>query len=254
MTERTSNPQLMQELQFSLNSLRHSQQQEEQPKKKRQPKKSYMHMRRLSDLEISVHNRPNCRSFTFSQFIAERLYNEGMEYVNMEYSNGKFLMTFIRLKKEGYAKLTYNLQGRRPSATFYRKAFVEDLCNYFGEGQGNYYVETSDIYTYTDRIEIYCQQINERQPLDSGAQPIKKTCPKCKRTLPMSEFYVMTDRPDGHSSYCKECNRAHGRLRNGTTGEYRADPTISQATDKQLYDELKRRGYNGKLTKMSTLE
>lgn len=32
------------------------------------------------------------------------------------------------------------------------------------------------------------------------------------------------------------------------------EPTLSTFTDQQLYDELKRRGYEGKLTKTSTLE
>ena len=32
------------------------------------------------------------------------------------------------------------------------------------------------------------------------------------------------------------------------------EPTLSAFTDQQLYDELKRRGYEGKLTKTSTLE
>ena len=109
-------------------------------------------------------------------------------------------------------------------------------------------------YIYNDRIHINCIRVTERQPIEDGASPQKKTCPKCQRTLPMSDFYVMTDRPDGHSSYCKECNRQHGRLRNGTTGEYRPDPTLSAATDKQLYEELKRRGYEGKLTKTLALE
>ena len=65
-----------------------------------------------------------------------------------------------------------------------------------------------------------------------------KICEKCGRELPLTEFYVMTSNPDGHSQYCKTCNR--------TTG-------ISTYTDQQLYDELVRRGYEGAMVKTITL-
>ena len=254
MTERTSTPQLKHQVLFSWNDLKQKSIQTEQPKEKRKPKIRYMKQRRLGNLEVSVHNRPGCRSFTLSQYIAEKVWNNGMWFMRAEYFNGAFVLTFRKEERDGYAKLSFNLQGRKPSATIARKAFVDDVCKFFGEGLGNYFIETSDFYAYDDRMELYCNQVTERQPIENTAQPKMKTCPKCNRTLPLSDFYVMVGRPDGHSSYCKDCNRQHGRLRNGTTGEYRADPTISQATDKQLYDELKRRGYDGKLTKTSTLE
>ena len=226
----------------------------QQPKRK--PKKLYMNRRRLDDLEISVHNRPGCRSFTFSQYISERVFNEGLFFMKAEYDNGTFVISFSKEHKPGFAKLSFNLQGRKPSATVSNKSFADKICAFFGECEGhvNLYVKTSDFYEVGDHLEMYCKQQIERQTIEGGEQQLMKTCPKCNRTLPMSDFYVMRSRPDGHSSYCKECNRAHGRLRNGTTGEYRQEPTISQATDKQLYDELKRRGYEGKLTKTSTLE
>lgn len=205
-----------------------------------------MKPRRLADFEISVHNRPGSRSITLSQYISERLFNEGMQYVKAEY----FTLTFCKEGKEGFAKLSYNLQGNKPSASFSKKAFVDSICSFFCVGVGNYYFETSELKPRDEVMEIYCVNIYERQPIGGSDKHKTKTCPKCQRTLPMSEFYVMTSRPDGHSTFCKECNGIQLQCRD----EQKAEPAISQATDRQLYDELKRRGYDGKLTKTSTLE
>ena len=45
-----------------------------------------------------------------------------------------------------------------------------------------------------------------------------RLCTHCKQMKPESEFYP---KGDGLQSWCKDCCREHGRLRNGTTGEYR---------------------------------
>lgn len=34
-----------------------------------------------------------------------------------------------------------------------------------------------------------------------------KKCPRCGRELPLSEFYVNKSKPDGHGTYCKECQK-----------------------------------------------
>lgn len=47
-----------------------------------------------------------------------------------------------------------------------------------------------------------------------------KQCTKCHRILPESEFYVRRDN-NTLQSQCKDCCKAHGRLRNGTTGIYK---------------------------------
>ena len=39
---------------------------------------------------------------------------------------------------------------------------------------------------------------------------ISKRCPKCDRTKPVSAFNVDRHRPDGRTSWCRECH--HGRV------------------------------------------
>lgn len=51
-----------------------------------------------------------------------------------------------------------------------------------------------------------------------------KLCTKCHRLLPETEFYVRRDH-NTLQSQCKDCCKAHGRLRNGTTGIYKKENT-----------------------------
>lgn len=80
-----------------------------------------------------------------------------------------------------------------------------------------------------------------------------KECTKCHRLLDEKEFYVKRSTTDGLQSWCKDCVKARGRLRNGTTGEYRTldkvytNPNLAVFTPRQLIDELKARGYTGEL-------
>ena len=54
-----------------------------------------------------------------------------------------------------------------------------------------------------------------------------KKCPKCKRMLPKSFFYPRKT-TGGLQSWCIECSRGHGRLRNGSTGIYREETPQSK--------------------------
>ena len=54
-----------------------------------------------------------------------------------------------------------------------------------------------------------------------------KRCSKCGRLLPTSDYYA---KGNGLQSWCKECCKAHGRLRNGTTGKYRTPERESSET------------------------
>lgn len=76
-----------------------------------------------------------------------------------------------------------------------------------------------------------------------------KKCTKCGRELPVSEFY--TKEGTKLQSQCKDCCKAHGRLRNGRTGKYKY---IKEYDDAELINELKLRGYSGTLTKSITIE
>ena len=74
-----------------------------------------------------------------------------------------------------------------------------------------------------------------------------KTCPKCGRTLPIENFYK---RSDGRTqAYCKECAKAYNKEHNMriTPPPPDSENPLSAYTPRQLMQELKRRGYTGKL-------
>jgi len=54
-----------------------------------------------------------------------------------------------------------------------------------------------------------------------------KRCSKCHRLLQDTDFYVRRDN-DTLQSQCKDCCKAHGRLRNGTTGIYKTDKDMQE--------------------------
>lgn len=260
MSERPTNG-----VRFSWSSLRQKslapQPTSNEPPKHKKKRKQRMQKRRLKDDEICVHNRPGCRTLTFSGKISSVALSRGMEYCCCHIDEGKFIVAFYKNQRENlYAKCTYIKNSKTPSASFTKKQFVEGFCRFFKLPDGNYYasVVSSKIRKESDEYILYeVTSITEPQPMVVVKEPNSifetemRTCAKCGRQLPLSEFY---QKNDGYQSWCKDCCKDHGRLRNGTTGEYRANPTISEATDNQLYDELKRRGYEGKLTRVNTLE
>lgn len=76
-------------------------------------------------------------------------------------------------------------------------------------------------------------------------QEIKtKRCPKCGRELPLSEFYLKRTAPDSLQTWCKECQKE--RVRTNYTNNY-CNPDLAKFTPRQLIEELKNRGYRGKL-------
>ena len=70
-----------------------------------------------------------------------------------------------------------------------------------------------------------------------------KTCPRCGRTLPIENFYVNKDSKP--YSYCKECVKVLNAARKTTPPD--SENPLSAYTPRQLMQELKRRGYTGKL-------
>lgn len=70
-----------------------------------------------------------------------------------------------------------------------------------------------------------------------------KTCPRCDRTLPIENFYK---RSNGQIyPYCKECVKVINSARKITPPD--SENPLSAYTPRQLMQELKRRGYTGKL-------
>ena len=72
-----------------------------------------------------------------------------------------------------------------------------------------------------------------------------KTCSKCGRTLSIENFYKRS-RDGKPYSYCKECVKVLNAARRITPPPDSENP-LSVFTPRQLMQELKRRGYTGKL-------
>ena len=72
-----------------------------------------------------------------------------------------------------------------------------------------------------------------------------KTCPRCGRTLSIESFYK---RGNGRIyPYCKECTRTYNKERSMRITPPDSENPLSEYTPRQLMQELKRRGYTGKL-------
>lgn len=71
-----------------------------------------------------------------------------------------------------------------------------------------------------------------------------KRCGKCGKDLPESEFYRKEKSPDGLQSYCKTCQSLNNRKMKKNGG---GNPDLSSFTPRQLIEELRARGYKGKL-------
>ena len=83
-------------------------------------------------------------------------------------------------------------------------------------------------------------------------QASMKRCGKCGRELPESEFYRKEKSPDGLQAYCKSCQTLNNRKKQKMGG---GNPDLAGFTPRQLIEELRARGYKGKLiyTKEITL-
>ena len=95
---------------------------------------------------------------------------------------------------------------------------------------------------------------------------VTKICSKCKRELPLSNFYKSKNSKDGYQNQCKECSAKASRknrllrLQRIKDNKYELAQTkfkltqttenaLSAATPRELMQELVRRGYTGTLQK-----
>lgn len=64
-------------------------------------------------------------------------------------------------------------------------------------------------YGYPKSIEGY------QYPIDKKS----KTCSRCKKEKPLTEFHLNSTNNDSHQSYCKECDTANSKTRDWTSGK-----------------------------------
>ena len=191
---------------------------------------------------IRLNCKTNRKSITFNQIDSSLIKKYGFCWCGLDlYADGDTI--FIFGKGQGTitsARVSFVGRGQKVNAVIQNNNIVSAICSRFNiEETGDYLLHirfgmlTDDGLSFT--IDgIFDIVVNTRK------------CTNCGRELSESQFYR---RGNKLQSWCIDCQKQHGRLRNGTTGEYRNDPTVSQATDQQLWDELKRRGYEGEVTK-----
>ena len=91
-----------------------------------------------------------------------------------------------------------------------------------------------------------------------------KRCPKCGRELPTTMFNKKTQSKDGLQPYCKECQRSYYSKKNAekSVTEHKVSPVaVTSATRplegfhaRELFAELRFRGYKGKIYYTKTVE
>lgn len=191
------------------------------PASNKQPKSKVPHMkrRRLTDDMVTVHNKANSRSVTLNRYVSKRAYNMGMRYAYIVGNEtGKFIVLTTDSGNGLFAKLAFNTKNKQATGIISNFQMVQDICLYFRQPEGDYYILVEEIKSADAEHSILLKLMNivEAQPLEQANQ-------------------------NRHPKY-------------NLTGESLDSLILTEATDKQLYDELRRRGYEGKMTKISTLE
>ena len=109
---------------------------------------------------------------------------------------------------------------------------------------------------------------NEETMTKLAPQAKTKTCTKCGRELPISEFYAKTGAKDGHHSICKECHIAktkesvaRRKAQTETAKQEKPNEAVAGITnglkavaDRTLVDELRARGWTVTCTRTITEE
>lgn len=77
-----------------------------------------------------------------------------------------------------------------------------------------------------------------------------KICKKCGRELSTSNFAKRNLSPDGYSNTCNAClgEKLSKSKQDTTTHKINSNPNLKAFTPRELIEELKARGYKGKLT------
>jgi len=78
-----------------------------------------------------------------------------------------------------------------------------------------------------------------------------KKCSCCGKELPLSEFNKCARNLDGLQYVCRTCQNERvrqSRIKKNNLLSDTSNPSLAEFTPRQLIEELKARGYKGKLT------
>lgn len=85
---------------------------------------------------------------------------------------------------------------------------------------------------------------------------LSKRCNKCGEVKPIDRFDENKLCKDGHTTVCKDCRNAREKERRAALMSVRKRkvPELSEFTDVQLVNELKSRGWKGKITHIQEIK
>lgn len=147
--------------------------------------------------------------------------------------------------------------------------FSENHCGECGWFDDGYCRKTRNSVGF---FELACA---DYKGFDAEGKPATKVCKTCGRELPLSAFGGRHRTADGLQASCKECMSAKIKKSKKAAPaastpseaepielmpiqepEVKYEPTcnLDDYTPQELYDELKRRGWSGQLTRTETLQ
>ena len=86
----------------------------------------------------------------------------------------------------------------------------------------------------------------EQTIVEEAMNKITRTCKRCGRVFPIEDF---VRNKYGYTYVCKECKKKGTGPRSYRVGEKPLAVSISAFSDEELFDELRSRGWSGRLTK-----
>ena len=190
-----------------------------------------MRLRKLRDNMITVHCKPGSMSITLNKYITAEIREKGMGLACIESDGGKAYLCLEngRTADGDFVPLRYNT--RNNNAIIYSTAAVKRICDVYG-------IEDGDYYFIVERVEDEGHYI--------GLQLAGITD---------GQWYVPSPSKDDEQQGVDGAGNAARYTPSSILGVVPTTlPTLEVYTDEQLYNELRRRGYEGKLTKHTTLE
>ena len=140
-------------------------------------------------------------------------------------------------------------------------------CTYFSDGWCRN--KKKDVGYFSLVCDDYLEE--DTEPITIDAEPVtKKTCPGCGRELPLENFGKHNRTPDRLQVLCKDCMSERLKQGHRKTKDQKPETpkpetpkpvkpapaertTLAAYSDREIYDELLRRGWTGALTRTETL-